>query len=95
MFDLTNYDSLINVINWHPEFSKVARRVPLILVGGKLDLEQQRICRREDALDIKNLYEFQNYIECSSKTGENVDLVFKDLLMKILSAQGYAQIKLI
>ncbi len=95
MFDLTNYDSLINVINWHPEFSKVARRVPLILVGGKLDLEQQRICRREDALDIKNLYEFQNYIECSSKTGENVDLVFKDLLMKIFSAQGYAQIKLI
>ncbi|TKJ23050.1 MAG: hypothetical protein CEE43_04865 [Promethearchaeota archaeon Loki_b32] len=95
MFDLTNYDSLINVINWHPEFRKIARRVPLIMVGSKLDLEEKRICREEDAIDIMQLYKFHNYIECSSKTGENVELVFKDLLLRILSEQGYAQIKLI
>jgi small GTP-binding protein len=75
MFDLTNYDSLIALNEWLPEFGKTVRYVPLVIVGGKLDLEQQRVCKKDEVLDIMKSYNFHSYIECSSKTGENVELV--------------------
>lgn len=93
MFDLTNYESLIALKEWLPEFGKTVRYVPLIMVGGKLDLEQQRVCKKDEVLDIMKSYDFHKYIECSSKTGENVELVFRVLLSKILEEKGYKYIK--
>ncbi|MFX1388746.1 MAG: Rab family GTPase [Promethearchaeota archaeon] len=94
MFDLTNYESLIALKEWLPEFGKSVRYVPLIIVGGKLDLEEQRVCKQEDILDIMKSYKFYKYVECSSKTGENVELVFRVLLEKILEDKGYNYLKL-
>jgi small GTP-binding protein len=93
MFDLTNYESLIALNDWLPEFGKSVRYIPLIMVGSKLDLEQQRVCKKDEVLDIMKPYKFHNYIECSSKTGVNVELVFRVLLSKILSDKGYKYIK--
>jgi small GTP-binding protein len=94
MFDLTNYDSLMALKEWLPEFGKTVRYVPLIIVGGKLDLEEQRDCKQDEVLDIMKSYEFHKYVECSSKTGENVELVFRVLLEKILEDQGYNYLKI-
>ena len=93
MFDLTNYDSLMALKDWLPEFGKTVRYVPLIMVGGKLDLEQQRVCKKDEVLDIMKSYSFYKYIECSSKTGDNVELVFRVLLSKILEDKGYKYLK--
>ncbi len=93
MFDLTNYETLIALNEWLPEFGKTVRYIPLIMVGGKLDLEQQRVCKKDDVVDMMKLYKFHNYIECSSKTGENVESVFRDLLLKILEDKGHKYIK--
>ncbi|MFX1601099.1 MAG: Rab family GTPase [Promethearchaeota archaeon] len=94
MFDITNYESLLALNDWLPEFGKTVRYVPLIIVGGKKDLEEQRVCKKDDVLDIMKSYNFHRYIECSSKTGENVELVFKVLLSKILEDKGYRYLKL-
>jgi len=93
MFDLTNYESLIALNEWLPEFGKTVRSVPLIMVGSKLDLEQQRVCKKDDVVEMMKSYNFYKYIECSSKTGENVENVFKDLVSKILEDKGYKYIK--
>jgi len=93
MFDLTNYESLIALNEWLPEFGKSVRYVPLIMVASKLDLEEQRVCKKDDVLDMMKSYNFYKYIECSSKTGENVENVFKDLVSKILEDKGYKYIK--
>jgi small GTP-binding protein len=93
MFDLTNYDSLNALKEWLPEFGKSVRYVPLIIVGGKLDLEQQRVCKRDEVLEIMSAYNFHKYVECSSKTGENVELVFRVLVSKILEDKGYNYLK--
>jgi small GTP-binding protein len=93
MFDLTNYESLVALNEWLPEFGKTVRYVPLIMVGGKLDLEQQRVCKKDEAFDIMKSYNFIDYIECSSKTGENVELVFRVLVSKILEEKGYKYLK--
>ncbi|MFW9880769.1 MAG: Rab family GTPase [Candidatus Thorarchaeota archaeon] len=94
MFDLTNLNSLENLKNWLVEFKKISGIIPLILVGNKLDLEQERICTKEEALDLMVSYHFFNYIECSAKTGENIETVFKSLVSEILSKIRYRHIKL-
>ena len=93
MFDLTNYESLIALNDWLPEFGRTVRHIPIIMVGSKLDLEQQRVCKKDEVLDIIKSHKFHKYIECSSKTGENVELIFKDLLSKILEDKGFKYIK--
>jgi len=94
IFDLTNYESLIIIINWLPEFRKVSNSIPFIIVGSKLDLKEQRICTKAEAIDLMKLHRLNDYIECSSKTGENVERVFKALLKEILDHIGYNHLKL-
>ncbi|MFX0024160.1 MAG: Rab family GTPase, partial [Candidatus Hermodarchaeota archaeon] len=93
-FDLTNYESLINMVEWVPEFKKICRDAPIIMAGCKLDLEKERICQKEEALDLLNAYNLNNYIECSSKTGENSEAVFRGLLMEILKNAGHTHLNL-
>ncbi|MFX1570389.1 MAG: Rab family GTPase [Promethearchaeota archaeon] len=93
MFDLTNDESLIALNDWLPEYGKTVRSIPLIMVGGKLDLDQQRVCKKDDVSEIMTRYNFYKYIECSSKTGENVESVFRILVLKILEDKGYKYIK--
>ncbi|MHA2283137.1 MAG: Rab family GTPase [Promethearchaeota archaeon] len=88
MFDLTNHKSLENLNDWLIEFSKVSRIIPLILVGNKLDLEQERQCRKEESLNFMKSYKFSNYIETSAKTGENIQTVFESLVLEILKRTG-------
>jgi Ras-related protein Rab-39B len=94
VFDLTNYKTMINIIEWIPEFRKISRNIPFIMVGSKLDLEEERICTKEEAIDLMQLHGLNGYIECSSKTGENVDGIFKSLLREILNQRGYSHLKL-
>lgn len=93
MFDLTKHESLIALKEWLPEFGKSVRSVPLVMVGGKLDLKQQRDCKEGEILDLMNSYKFHKYIECSSKTGENVESVFIEILSKILEDKGHKYLK--
>lgn len=92
MFDLTKHKSLENLKDWLVEFSKVSRNIPLILVGNKLDLEQERICTKKEALNTMKSYNFVNYIESSAKTGENIQMVFDSLVLEILKKTGRSQI---
>ncbi|MFW9901189.1 MAG: Rab family GTPase [Candidatus Thorarchaeota archaeon] len=93
MFDITKYESLMALNDWLPEYGKSVRHIPMIMVGGKLDLEQQRDCKKDDVLEMMTAYNFYKYIECSSKTGENVKSVFEILLLKILEDKGFKYIK--
>jgi len=94
IFDLTNYESLINIINWLPEFRKVSNNIPFIIVGSKLDLKEQRVCTKGEAVDLMKLHGLYDYIECSSKTGDNVETAFKVLLKEILNYKGYNNLQL-
>lgn len=94
MFDLTNYESLLNIINWLPEFRKVSKNAPIFMVGSKLDLDELRVCEKEEALALTELNKLQNYFECSSKTGKNVEAIFKVLLRNILHQKGYSHLKM-
>ncbi len=93
MFDITRADTLKDINAWVEVIKEChdqkGRLIPLILVGGKLDLE---ILRAVDPFYGKKLVEqykqFVKYIECSSKTGQNIELIFSSLAEEMLKREG-------
>uniref|UniRef100_A0A6U3SLR6 Uncharacterized protein n=2 Tax=Ditylum brightwellii TaxID=49249 RepID=A0A6U3SLR6_9STRA len=73
-------DSLLNALG-------DALEVPRVLVGSMRDLADQRQVNRQDAQNLAASWGVP-YIECSSKTGENVNEVFHTLLKEIEKDDG-------
>jgi len=94
MYDITNYSSIKNVEKWLTLFkdnlSNDKKRIPLLMVGGKLDLHKERVISRKYAKKISKKYKIVKYFECSSKTGENVEKIFKFLTRSILKVESYS-----
>jgi len=94
MYDITNYSSIKNVEKWLTLFkdnlSNDKKRIPLLMVGGKLDLHKERMISRRSAKKISKKYKIVKNFECSSKTGENVEKIFKFLTRSIIKFEGYS-----
>ena len=83
VIDLTNPQSLRNLPIWIDELFKHSGfgAVPLIIVGNKVDLEEERKISRINVMELMDKLREQvpfemEYIETSAKTGENVQEVF-------------------
>ena len=88
MFDLSRYETIERADKWLGCFkqgiSSEIKDIPILLVGGKLDLEDQIAISQKEAESIAQRYNMFNYIESSSKTGKNVEMIFEVLLKRIL-----------
>ncbi len=93
MYDITNYSSINNLEKWlilfNDNLSNDKKKVPLLMVGGKLDLHKERVISRKYAKKISKKYKIVKNFECSSKTGENVDKIFEFLTRAIMKSEGY------
>jgi small GTP-binding protein len=83
MYDITNYSSLIHVNDWLSVVEEEGEQFPILLVGGKLDLEKNRQVSEEDAIKVAQSRNLNKLIECSSKTGQNIDYIF-DTITKLM-----------
>jgi small GTP-binding protein len=81
MFDTTRYASLKNVNEWLSIFERSASdqqiKIPIIMVGGKIDLVEKRSVEFEEAENLAKKNSLNGVFECSSKTGENVEYIFE------------------
>jgi len=88
MYDITRYTSFEIMDVWLNSFKydwdKSKKFPPILLVGGKIDLESERAVKHEEAKKVSNETELAGFIECSSKTGENVEQVFESLAQLML-----------
>ena len=94
MYDISRFYSITHLGDWINLLDKApdnqGEGMPILLVGGKKDLEL------EGKRVVDNLYAFEqgqkfgvfDFIECSSKTGENVDLIFSKIALKMLELSG-------
>lgn len=93
VFDLTRHETFFSIRSWIDEVSEhnPKAKIPVIIVGNKLDLRKDRVIHDDD---IKAMVESLNsersgnsmmvsYSTTSAKTGENVDRVFQELANKI------------
>jgi len=92
MFDITRMSSLTSLKEWLDVFKKGTdddgANIPIMMVGGKIDLSDRRSVFSIDAKEIAQSHNLLEYIECSSKTGENIELIFNKLAQFLLKNAG-------
>jgi len=82
MYDITNYFSLAHIDDWLSVIRKEIKAedwFPIIMVGGKADLANEREISSQEGREIAKSRGVDGFIECSSKSGENVEKTFKAL----------------
>ena len=87
MYDITNYSSIAHIDDWLTVIKKEIRKedvFPIIVVGGKADLADNREVPSSEGIKIAKTRGVDGFIECSSKTGENVEDAFEALTSLML-----------
>lgn len=85
VFSVTDRASFQEIqTTFHPQILRVKDRseFPMILVGNKSDLEQERTVSTSEGQELASSYKIQ-YIETSAKQKTNVDQAFHDLVRAI------------
>ena len=93
MYDITRYSSLKNFPEWITIFKKgfvgaKDKPLPIIMVGGKLDLSFKRAVPTNEAFDLAKSNKLYGYIECSAKDGRNIDDIFTEIAKLMLQRAG-------
>jgi small GTP-binding protein len=88
MYDITNYSSIAHIDDWLTVIKKEIRKediFPIIVIGGKADLAENREVPASEGIKIAKSRGVDGFIECSSKTGENVEESFEALTRLMLN----------
>ena len=88
MYDITNYSSIAHIDDWLTVIKKEIRKedvFPIIVVGGKADLSDSREVAASEGIKIARTRGVDGFIECSSKSGENVEESFEALTRLMLN----------
>ena len=87
-YSITHIEDWINLLNKAPD--RQEKKLPILLVGGKKDLvfEGKRVIEEDYASELGKKFGIFDLVECSSKTGENVDLIFSVMALKMLESSG-------
>ena len=82
-FDLTNEKTYKSISNWVQSIYKVKDQdTPVVIVGNKVDLEEQRVVTQDQARSIAQQHGM-NFHETSAMTGVGVDDMLKDVLTQV------------
>ncbi|KAJ8709411.1 hypothetical protein PYW07_009237 [Mythimna separata] len=81
VFSVADHASFDELYKFHKQILRVKDRdeFPMLLVGNKADLENQRVVSLEEAQALSRQLKVP-YIECSAKARMNVDQVFHELV---------------
>lgn len=94
VYSITDVQTFEDTPKYYEEILKAkaaeeGEKLPIILVGNKLDLEEERAVSKEEGEEqAKKFGEFCKCIETSAKTRENVDNVFEELVRMINTVEG-------
>jgi len=81
VYDVTHKETLDSLENWFKEIKSVSPTISLILVGNKIDLEDDRVISTEQGEELAQKLNL-SYIETSAKTGENINDAFNMLALQ-------------
>ena len=85
MFDLTRLNTLESIPEW-ADLAINASKSKLILVGGKKDLAGDISFDKDSFPELFEKYQFIDYLETSSATGEGVEDVFQAIAKVIIDS---------
>lgn len=91
MYDITNRDSYEHIQNWMNIVKQQARCTPVILVGNKIDDDDNRIVTEEEGQKLAKEMKIKYFFEASGKSGHNVEKCFfaisEEILRKLKKTQ--------
>lgn len=76
MYDITNAKTLNMVSEWRQMAKDYRKDIPILLVGNKIDLTEQREVTKDYVDIFKEGHDISSSMEISLKTGENVEKMF-------------------
>ncbi len=85
VYDVTRPGTFIEVTEWYYRFTAVCPDVVVPIVANKIDRKDRFVPPEAGEMGLK-LWNAM-YYETSAKTGDNVDLMFKDLVRRAVEAQ--------
>ncbi|MFX0038808.1 MAG: Rab family GTPase [Promethearchaeota archaeon] len=77
LYDITNRNTLNQLPIWTQIMREHAGNIPIMLVGTKAHLEENRAVTREQGIQIAEDQNLSGFVEVSSKTGQNVEKLFE------------------
>jgi small GTP-binding protein len=90
VFDLTKAYTFSNVKNWHQMTQKHGlNNVPIILVGNKADLKEERTISMAHVDHLKEQLNCQDYFETSALLGQNVKEMFETIAKRIYEQSNH------
>ncbi|KAI9893493.1 MAG: Ras- protein rsr1 [Vezdaea aestivalis] len=93
VFSITSLSSLRELSALHEDILRIkdTTSVPLVIVGNKSDLEEDRTVSRSRAFSLFQHWGAIPYYETSARRRANVDEVFVDLCRQIIRREGEAR----
>jgi len=86
IYDVTNYASIDNIDDWLSIIRKEDRaEIPILLVGILSNEKNKRQVSAEKGKEIAKSKNLNGYIECSVKTGDNIEKTFEVLSRLVLA----------
>ena len=84
VYDITYKISFENLNKWLKDINENAKGLPIVLIGNKADLEENREVSKEEGNEFaKKINEEIEFYEASCKTGENIKEAIRFLVEKI------------
>ncbi|GAA5806740.1 ras related protein 1b [Thamnidium elegans] len=85
VFSITSSVTLTDLYDLRDQILRVkdGENVPMVLVGNKCDLEEERMVSREQSMELSQQWGGKPFYETSARFKINVDQVFYDLVRQI------------
>jgi len=88
VFDVTRKESYSHIEKWINEVEEKCPDIPIIIVGNKTDLEDERVVSMEETYEVWGSKGY-TVLESSAKLGEGVDDIYSIIAKKVMEKQGY------
>jgi len=89
LFDLTKMPKMNDILDWVNIIRMHDLDLPIVLIGTKRDLEEAIAVDDESANSIKNAFNMIKFVKTSSKTGDNIDLVFDIIVKELVKKRNF------
>ena len=86
VFDVTRKESFDHIENWINEVEEKCPDIPIIIVGNKTDLEEERAVSFEEALE--KWSDKYTVLESSAKLGEGVSDIYTIVAKQVMDKQN-------